>query len=303
MTQTGRAKGQGPHRVPRITQARGKPKSEEWCGKPAGLHGPLLLGCGQGLALQGSSANEGRFRQFMPELSKTQDSSALVACQPRPGSAARRMRAPPSPAPPAPPGGNVRMWCADPSSIRRHRRRPWHRTCESQCVRGPRSRTLQWTLSARVWRDLGRSDSHRHQRRPPRRWPASAHRDRSRAARSSRGPATAAGPAPPARPRPHDNRYPSVGRSAVMALGTVGQFGGIDVGNAYLLAAAADGVAVVDGWRKTQDGSGKKDGHARKPSAPCPSRQWPRSSPAGPASMPASLGGRRCNSADARPSE
>lgn len=105
MNTTGRAKGPGPHRVPRITQARGKPKSEEWCGKPAGLHGPLLLGCGQGLALQGSSANEGRFRQFMPELSKTQDPSALIACQPRPGSASRRMRALPSPAPPPRPAG------------------------------------------------------------------------------------------------------------------------------------------------------------------------------------------------------
>ena len=96
---------------------------------------------------------------------------------------------------------------------------------------------------------------------------------------------------------------PCIGRSAVMALGTVGQFGGIDVGNAYLFAAATDGVAVVDGWRKTQDGGGKKDRHGRNPSAPSPSRQWPRSSPAGPASMPASLGGRRCDSADARPSE
>lgn len=239
----------------------------------------------------------------MPEISKTQDPSALVAFQPRTGSASRRMRAPPSPEPRAPPGGNVRMRCADPSPIHQCRRRPWHRTCKGQCARGPRRRPLQWTVSARVWRDPGRSDSHRHQRRPPRRWPASAHRDRSRAARSSRGPATTAGPAPPVRPRPHGNRYPSAGHSPVMALGTVGEFAGIDVGDAHLLAAAADGVAVVDGWRKTQDGGGQKDRHVRKPSAPCPSRQWPRSSPAGPASMPVSLGGRRCDSADARPSE
>jgi hypothetical protein len=48
-----------------------------------------------------------------------------------------------------------------------------------------------------------------------------------------------------------------------MALGTVGQFGGIDVGDAHPLAAAADGVAVVDGWRKTQDGGGKNDRHGQ----------------------------------------
>lgn len=75
MKTTGRAKGAGPHR----TLARGKPKSEEWCGKPAGLHGPLLLGCGQRLALQGSSANEGRFRQFMPQVPSQPDPSALAA--------------------------------------------------------------------------------------------------------------------------------------------------------------------------------------------------------------------------------
>jgi len=157
------------------------------------------------------------------------------------------------------------MRCSDPSPIHQSRRRRWHLACTSQCARGPRSRSPQWTVSAWVWRDLAGSGSHRHQRHPPRRWPASAHNDRSRSARSSRGPATAAVPVPPAKPRPHDNRCPSVGHAPIMALGTVRQFGSIDVGDAHPLAPAADSVSVVDGGRKTQDCGSKKDGHTLDP--------------------------------------
>ena len=73
----------------------------------------------------------------MPGISKTQDPSALFACLPHPGSASRRMRAPPSPAPSASPGGNVRMRCADPDPSHECCRRPWHRNCT---VRAPEVR-------------------------------------------------------------------------------------------------------------------------------------------------------------------
>lgn len=70
---------------PAPSSMRGTPKSEEWCGKPARLHGPLLLGCGQGLAPQGSSANEGRFRQF-----RTCGVHGPKTCQPWPLSSCTR---------------------------------------------------------------------------------------------------------------------------------------------------------------------------------------------------------------------
>ena len=115
MNQTGGANRPGTAPSGQMKWARGKPKSEEWCGKPAGLHGPLLLGCGQGLAPQGSSANEGRFRQFMPEISKTLNPSALVACQRRPGSAIAVHARLTLTGPAALPGGIVRTRRSDPA--------------------------------------------------------------------------------------------------------------------------------------------------------------------------------------------
>ena len=81
MNQTGGADRPGPApNAVRETQKRGVVRQAL-----QGLHGPLLLGCGQGLAPQGSSANGGRFRQFMPEGQQALNPSALAAIQPCPG--------------------------------------------------------------------------------------------------------------------------------------------------------------------------------------------------------------------------
>lgn len=57
-----------------------------------------------------------------------------------------------------------------------------------------------------------------------------------------------------------------------MALGAIGQFGCIDVGDADPLAAAADRVAIVDGRSETKGGSRKSDRHGPEPSTPSPAR-------------------------------
>ena len=180
MTQTGGADrpGLAPN-AERETQKRGVVRQAL-----QGLHGPLLLGCGQGLAPQGSSANEGRFRQFMPEISTTQDPSDRHACQPRPGSAPRCIRAPSSPSPPPLPAASSERGAPSPAHPQAPPRHLAFGAAQVRASRGLQSRPPQWSLSARVWRDPAKLGSHRRPRHSPRRWPASAHRGRSRAARS-----------------------------------------------------------------------------------------------------------------------
>lgn len=112
--------------------------------------------------------------------------------------------------------------------------------------------------------------------------------------------------------RPQRNRYPSIGPAPVLALRTIGEFGRIDVGDAHPLAPAADRVAVVDRWRQTQGGGGEDEGHKADLSRSVPQRNAPTlpattsgpdRHPQGRHPMPASLGGRRCVSTDARLSE
>lgn len=238
----------------------------------------------------------------MPEISKTQNPSALVAFQPRPGSVSRRLRAPPSPTSPPRPAGTSERGAPTPAPSTK---------AAAGLGNGP----------APVSAPEVRVDAHRSGLSAPGFGETlrdevvtginATHRDGGQRPPITIGPESLDHHAAP-RQQPDQRRprslartiiAPCVGHAPVMALGTVGQFGSIDVGDAHPLVAAADSVAVVDGWRKTQDGGGKKDGYARNPSAPALSRQWPRSSPEGPASMPASLGGRRCDSADARLSE
>ena len=183
MKTTGRAKGAGPHR----TLARGKPKSEEWCGKPAGLHGPLLLGCGQRLALQGSSANEGRFCQFKPQVSQSTGPVSL-GCIPsgHPGTTPVAMRILPSQRTPACayPGKSTRDRARNPDFSqpcrhglghpRLHEERIW-----SGNIRVPPP--ANGRVSARASRGPARSGSRRRPRRSPRWWQASAHRGRCQA--------------------------------------------------------------------------------------------------------------------------
>ena len=55
----------GGEQRPWLHRVSGKPQSEEWCGKPVGLHGPLLCGCSHGRSPQGSSIG----KAVLPALS------------------------------------------------------------------------------------------------------------------------------------------------------------------------------------------------------------------------------------------
>ncbi len=182
MNQTGGADRPGPApNAVRETQKRGVVRQAL-----QGLHGPLLLGCGQGLAPQGSSANGGRFRQFMPEGQQALDPSALAAIQPRPGFALAA-HAPTTLSLAA--ERSFRRYCQNVA----HRDWPRPHNCHG-LKRGYRTsedlaevlaaRPAKWFLSARDARAPARSGSRRRPLHPPRRWPASAHRDRSLAVRS-----------------------------------------------------------------------------------------------------------------------
>ena len=55
-----------------------------------------------------------------------------------------------------------------------------------------------------------------------------------------------------------------------MALGTVGKFWRVDVGDAHALAATPDRVAVLNGKRHAQGSGSENDRQARQPSAIAP---------------------------------
>lgn len=183
MNTTGRAKGPGPHR----TSCEGNPKSEEWCGKPEGLHGPLLLGCCQGLALQGSSANEGRFRQVRPSgthkgqtlqprpfhqtLLSPASARGSRHCLPRPPHHARQRRVGSQEAAPSPSPSSAMRYGLALGQIRK-----------LAPAGGQGLPSSLGTLSARAARGLARPDSRRRPPRSPRPWRSSAHRGRCRAA-------------------------------------------------------------------------------------------------------------------------
>ena len=168
--------------------ARGTPKSEEWCGKPARLHGPLLLGCGQGLAPH-------RFIGKRRAVSSIQAKRVHgpKTCQPWPRSSCTRFNrqtAQISGGAPSPPGRAVQCCgqdrlsdpayfaCAHTGRSPCHYHKDGHR-----CERSGAS-PYEGPLSAKASQDLGRSGSRRRPRRLPKRWRASAHIGRCRAARS-----------------------------------------------------------------------------------------------------------------------
>ena len=183
MNTTGRAKGPGPHR----TSCEGNPKARSGAASPQGLHGPLLLGCGQGLALQGSSANEGRFRQFRPadprkgqtrqlrpfrqDLLPPASARGSGHCLPRPPHRAGQRRVGSHEAAPGPSPSSVMLYGKGLGQRRK-----------LATAGGQSSPASKGTLSARASRGLARPDSRRRPRRSPRPWQASAHRGRCQAA-------------------------------------------------------------------------------------------------------------------------
>ena len=178
---------QGQRPGPAPNSCEGNPKARSGAASPQGLHGPLLLGCGQGLALQGSSANEGRFRQVRP-------SGCPAKAQPVSlGPFGRTCSHPPAPAaagiayldPRSMPVGDA--WVTrgraspSPSSAMRYGS-ALGQMRKLEPAGGQGSPLSIGTLSARASRGLARPDSRRRPRRSPRPWQASAHRGRCQAA-------------------------------------------------------------------------------------------------------------------------
>ena len=185
MNWTGGADRHGP--APNACE--GNQKARSGAASPQGFTVRCFSGCGQGLALQGSSANEGRFRLFRL--------SGPRKC--RPVSLGRFDWFWSNPSAPAR-AGNLKFGPAlcRAGSFGQAGRRPARPGPASRTKAGVIGRARMQTsageqvglrsivaLSARAWRGPARPDSRRRPPRSPRPWRASAHKGRCRAARLS----------------------------------------------------------------------------------------------------------------------
>lgn len=183
MNRSGGADRPGP--APRA--CAGNPKARSGAASPQGLHGPLLSGCGQGLAPHRFIGKRRAVLRGQARGSpqRSGSSASVLSTEPAPTRQRPRRRALPSSIP-APCrsktcGSHEAAPSPSPSSAMRYGK-GLGASAQADARRRARLAPAIGTLSARAARGLARPDSRRRRRRSPRPWRASAHRGRCQAA-------------------------------------------------------------------------------------------------------------------------